>query len=51
MFSLKAWEPFRAIRRRDDASKAKAELQNGELKVTLPMSAQSKAREVKVAVA
>lgn len=34
-----------------DAAKAKAELKNGMLKVTLPKSAQPKAREVKVAVA
>ena len=33
-----------------DATKAKAELKNGVLKVTLPKSAQPKAREVKVAV-
>jgi HSP20 family protein len=33
-----------------DATKAKAELKNGLLKVTLPKSAQPKAREVKVAV-
>jgi HSP20 family protein len=33
-----------------DASKAKAELKSGMLKVTLPKSAQPKAREVKVAV-
>jgi HSP20 family protein len=33
-----------------DASKAKAELRNGVLKVTLPKSAQPKAREIKVAV-
>ena len=34
-----------------DAAKARAELKNGMLKVTLPKSAQPKAREVKVAVA
>jgi HSP20 family protein len=34
-----------------DAAKAKAELKNGMLKVTLPKSAQPKARDVKVAVA
>ena len=34
-----------------DASKAKAELKNGVLNVTLPKRAQPKAREVKVAVA
>jgi HSP20 family protein len=33
-----------------DATKAKAELKNGVLRVTLPKSAQPKAREVKVAV-
>ena len=33
-----------------DASKAKAELKNGMLKVTLPKSAQPKTREVKVAI-
>jgi HSP20 family protein len=33
-----------------DATKAKAELRNGVLKVTLPKSAQPKAHEVKVAV-
>ena len=33
-----------------DASKAKAELKNGMLKVTLPKSAQPKAHEVKVAI-
>jgi HSP20 family protein len=34
-----------------DASKAKAELKNGMLKITLPKSAQPKARDIKVAVA
>jgi HSP20 family molecular chaperone IbpA len=56
--SLIHWDPFRAIRHRDDfldeffvdSSKANAALKNGILTITVAKSAQAQARRVGVTV-